>query len=76
MGSHTSLAMDSRSVAPQAPVPSHPGTQIPGTSGGSKGLHSQSSGKASHPGRCHWGPDAGFSSGSLRAEKEPLNKAQ
>lgn len=56
-------------LVPRVLIPRHPGTQNPGTSGGSKGLHSQSPERASHPGRCHWGPGAGFSSGSLRAEE-------
>lgn len=53
---------------PDGPHPETAGTQDAGTSGGSKGLRSQNPGRISHPGRCHWGPGAGFSSRSLRTE--------
>lgn len=41
----------------------------PSTFEGSKELHPQSLGRISHPGRCHCGPSAGFSSKSLRTEE-------
>lgn len=51
------------------PSPKFPGPQSPGTSGGNKGLHSQSPRRIGHPGRCHWAPGGGFSSGNLRVKE-------
>jgi hypothetical protein len=63
VGPHSSQALDCGPLAPWTPIPE------PGTSGENIGLHSQSPGMASRPGRYHWGPGAGFSSGVLRAEE-------